>query len=65
MTLQTDRYAYRVIWSGEDEEYVGLCDEFGLLSHLDDTSEKALADIRALVAFCEDDLRREKQLGHG
>ena len=36
-----DRYAYRVLWSEEDEEFVGLCSEFASLSHLDDTPEKA------------------------
>ncbi len=45
-----DRYTYRVFWSDEDEEYVGLCAEFGLLSHLDDTPEKALIGIRELVS---------------
>ena len=45
-----DRYTYRVIWSDEDEEYVGLCAEFGALSHLDDTPEKALTGIRELVS---------------
>ena len=59
MSEQADRYTYRVIWSDEDEEYVGLCAEFGLLSHLDDTPEKAFAGIRDLVAFCVDDLRKE------
>ena len=28
MTLKNDRYAYRVIWSNSDQEYVGLCKEF-------------------------------------
>ncbi len=55
----TDRYTYRVIWSEEDGEYIGLCAEFGLLSHLDDTPEKAFAGIRDLVAFCVDDLCKE------
>ena len=41
-----DRYAYRVIWWEEDGEFVGLCAEFPLLSHLDDTPEKAFAGIR-------------------
>ena len=59
MSEQANRYAYRVIWSQEDEEYVGLCAEFGLLSHLDDTPEKAFEGIRELVAFCVDDLRKE------
>jgi hypothetical protein len=26
--LENDRYTYRVTWSEEDEEYVGLCAEF-------------------------------------
>ena len=45
-----DRYTYRVFWSDEDEEYVGLCAEFGLLSHLDNTPEKALVGIRELMS---------------
>ena len=28
MTEQSDRYTYRVVWSEEDEMYVGLCAEF-------------------------------------
>jgi len=47
----TDRYTYRVLWSEEDQEYVGLCAEFQLLSHLDETPEKAFAGIRDLVGF--------------
>jgi len=46
-----DRYTYRVTWSDEDEMFVGLCAEFGLLSHLDDTPEKAFSGIRDVVAF--------------
>ena len=53
-----DRYTYRV-WSEEDEEYIGLCAEFSLLSHLDHTPERAFAGIRDLVAFCVDDLRKK------
>ena len=48
-----DRYTYRVYWSDEDEEYVGLCAEFGLLSHLDDTPERALTGIRELVSHAD------------
>ena len=54
-----DRYAYRVIWSDEDEMYVGLCAEFGLLSHLDDTPEAAFAGIRDVVAFAVHALRED------
>ena len=54
-----DRYAYRIIWSDEDEMYVGLCAEFGLLSHLDDTPEGAFAGIRDVVAFAVNALRED------
>ncbi len=28
MTLKNDHYTYRVAWSADDNEYVGLCVEF-------------------------------------
>ena len=59
MTEEVDRYTYRVFWSEEDGEYVGMCAEFGLLSHLDESPEKAFAGIRDLVAFSVDDLCKE------
>ena len=49
MKKDLDRYTYRLTWSEEDEEYVGLCAEFSSLSWLDSTPEKALAGIRKLV----------------
>ena len=49
MTKEHDRYTYRVTWSEEDREHVGLCAEFPSLSWLDSTPEKALAGIRKLV----------------
>ncbi len=54
-----DRYTYRIIWSDEDEMYVGLCAEFGLLSHLGDTPEGALAGIRDVVAFAVSSLQQD------
>ncbi len=47
---EPDRYTSRVIWSEEDEEYVGLCAEFPSLSWLDESPEAALHGIRQLVA---------------
>jgi len=44
-----DRYTYRVIWSEEDSQCVGLCAEFPSLSWLAPTPEKALQGIRRLV----------------
>ena len=50
MTLKNDRYAYRVIWSANDDEYLGLCAEFPSLSWLAGTPEGALKGIRRVVA---------------
>ena len=50
MALKDDRYTYRVTWSEEDEEYVGLCAEFPSLSWLARTPEAALKGIRKVVA---------------
>ena len=50
MILENDRYTYRVTWSEEDNEYVGLCAEFPSLSWLASTPEEALKGIRQTVA---------------
>jgi predicted HicB family RNase H-like nuclease len=44
-----DKYTYRVTWSEEDKEYIGLCAEFPSLSWLAGTQEAALAGIRDVV----------------
>jgi len=49
MALKVDKYTYRVMWSEEDQEYVGLCSEFPSLSWLKASPETALKGIRALV----------------
>jgi len=43
-------YTYRVIWSAEEGEFVGLCAEFPSLSHLDESQAGALEGITGLVA---------------
>ena len=45
----TDHYTYRITWSAEDGERVGLCAEFPLPSWLAATPDEALAGIRRLV----------------
>jgi len=50
MPLRNDRYTYRVTWSEEDNEHVGLCAEFPSLSWLARTPEAALRGIRKVVA---------------
>ena len=52
-----DHYTYRVTWSAEDEEHLGLCAEFPSLSWLAPTPDEALSGIRELVAGCVDDMR--------
>jgi len=46
---KNDKYTYRVTWSEDDAEYVGLCVEFPSLSWLAQTPEAALKGIRKLV----------------
>lgn len=50
MAQKNDKYTYRVTWSEDDNEYVGLCAEFPSLSWLANTPEKALKGIREVVA---------------
>jgi predicted HicB family RNase H-like nuclease len=54
--LKNDRYTYRVTWSEEDEEYVGLCVEYPSLSWLAPTPQEALEGIRQVVADVVADL---------
>jgi predicted HicB family RNase H-like nuclease len=59
--LQNDRYTYRVTWSEEDNEYVGLCVEFPGLSWLESLPEEALKGIRQVVAQTVADLEAGKE----
>ena len=49
MTMQSDRYIYKISWSEDDQEHVGLCVEFPSLSWLAKTPEAALKGIKKLV----------------
>jgi predicted HicB family RNase H-like nuclease len=57
--LTNDRYTYRVTWSEEDNEHVGLCAEFPSLSWLARTPEAALKGIRKVVADVVADLEAQ------
>lgn len=61
MAKEIDRYTYRVTWSEEDGEHVGLCAEFPSLSWLEKNPEKALAGIRKLVRECIKDMSASGQ----
>ncbi|MBL8275172.1 MAG: toxin-antitoxin system HicB family antitoxin [Pelomonas sp.] len=54
--MNTDHYTYRVTWSAEDQEHVGLCAELPSLSWLAGSPDDALAGIRALVRECVKDM---------
>src|SRR5436190_19069239 len=56
-----DHYTYRVTWSREDDEHVGLCVEFPSLSWLAATPEEALAGIRKVVARAVADMKRNDE----
>ncbi len=61
MVIEKDRYTYRVMWSEEDEEYVGLCVEFPSLSWLAETPEEALHGIRQVVADVVTDMEANNE----
>lgn len=53
-------YAYRVMWSHEDEEFVGLCSEFPSLSFLAETQSEAL---KGMIKLIEDILEDMQESG--
>ena len=57
----TDHYTYRVTWSAEDEEYIGLCAEFPSLSWLAPAPEEAFCGIRELVSDSLTDMRASNE----
>ena len=61
MVKEIDRYTYRVTWSEEDREYVGLCAELASVSWLGATPEGALKGIRVLVRKVVADLKRNDE----
>jgi len=58
MSLSDDRYSYRITWSENDKEYVGLCLEFPSLSWLARSQEAALRGIRKVVTAVVKDMRK-------
>ncbi len=57
-----DKYSYRVIWSEEDKEYVGLVAEWPSLSWLSKSQEAAFKGIRKLVKDSVADMIARKEL---
>ena len=61
MALKNDHYTYRVTWSEEDKEYIGLCAEFPSLSWLAKTPESALKGIRKVVSDVVIDMQKNNE----
>ncbi|MBP8002680.1 MAG: hypothetical protein KA314_10705 [Chloroflexi bacterium] len=61
MKNEQNDYSYFVIWSEEDQEYVGLCAEFPSLSYLAVTPEEALEGIRQIVIAVDVDLKGDQR----
>jgi len=61
MAQNPEKYTYRVLWSEEDGEHVGLCEEFPSLSWLAPTQVGALNGITQLVSEVLRDLARKAQ----
>ncbi len=55
--MDVKHYTYRVMWSDEDNEFVGLCAEFPLLSWLDCDQNKAISGIVDVVAEAVKDMQ--------
>lgn len=56
--MNTDHYTYRVTWSVDDEEFIGLCTEFPSLSWLAGSQESALRGIRKVVKEVVQDMQQ-------
>ena len=59
--IKNDHYTYRVTWSDEDGEYVGLCAEFPSMSWLSSSPESALKGIRSLIAKALEDMKKNAE----
>jgi len=54
-------YTYRVTWSENDQEFVGLCTEFPSLSWLASSQEAVLRGIRSVVAQVVTDMTKNRE----
>jgi len=54
--INYEHYTYKVTWSSEDQEFVGLCAEFPSLSYLDEDRSASLEGITDLVRTVVEDM---------
>ncbi|ETF04140.1 HicB [Advenella kashmirensis W13003] len=60
--MDVKHYTYRVSWSPEDNEHVGLCAEFPTLSWLAPEPGHALVGIMQLVAEVVQDMQNNNEI---
>ena len=58
---KSDLYSYRVMWSEEDGEFIGLCAEFPSLSWLAETKEVAIRGTTDLVSNVVSDMESSNE----
>lgn len=56
--IKITHYTYRITWSEDDGEFVGLCAEFPSLSYLAPTPEKAVRGILNVVGEVVKDMKK-------
>jgi predicted HicB family RNase H-like nuclease len=54
-------YLYSVVWSPDDDAFIGRVLEFGSLAAHGDTQEKALREIRSAVRYALEDLEDNRE----
>jgi predicted HicB family RNase H-like nuclease len=59
--MNINHYTYRVTWSPEDNEHIGLCTEFPSLSWLASTTEDALRGIQQMVGDIVIDMQANEE----
>ncbi|MEA5621007.1 toxin-antitoxin system HicB family antitoxin [Cronbergia sp. UHCC 0137] len=56
-----EHYTYKITWSSEDQEFVGLCAEFPSLSYLDENRNATLEGITNLVKDIVTDMENNNE----
>lgn len=58
---RAEEYSYTVAWSEEDQAFIGRVVEFPSLAAHGNTQEKALSEIRTVVAYALKDLPENRE----
>lgn len=61
MEYRPEDYSYTVMWSDEDDAFIGRVSEFPSLAAHGSTQEKALREVRKVVGYVLEELTEEKE----